>query len=144
MRFWSNNTNRKQWKCFRKASDNRHNNELRKKNCFATIVGYYWQVIRFSDITGAAALSTGAGSSILISLLSPKTENLIMSLRSDIISFWFWGYRGDLRIELQAHVHTGHSRVLDTCEANTGVSTNLYALLHCRLICVWHGCTCKL
>ena len=27
-----------------------------------------------------------------------------MSLRSDIVSFWFWGYRGDLRIELQAPV----------------------------------------
>ena len=29
-------------------------------------------------------------------------ENLIMSLRNDIVSFWFWGYRGDIRIELQA------------------------------------------
>ena len=27
-----------------------------------------------------------------------------MSLRNDIVSFWFWGYRGDLRIELQAPV----------------------------------------
>ena len=28
-----------------------------------------------------------------------------MSLRSnDIVSFWFWGYRGDWRIELQAPV----------------------------------------
>ena len=25
-------------------------------------------------------------------------------LRNDIVSFWFWGYRGDLRIELQAPV----------------------------------------
>ena len=27
-----------------------------------------------------------------------------MSLRSDIVSLCFWGYRGDLRIELQAPV----------------------------------------
>ena len=27
-----------------------------------------------------------------------------MSLRSDIVSFWFWGYRGDWMIELQAPV----------------------------------------
>ena len=25
-----------------------------------------------------------------------------MSLRNEIVSFWFWGYRGDLRIKLQA------------------------------------------
>ena len=25
-------------------------------------------------------------------------------LRNDIVSFWFWGYRGDWRIELQAPV----------------------------------------
>ena len=48
--------------------------------------------------------NTGAWSSILKSLLNPKTENFIMSLRNDIVSFWFWGYRGDLRIELQAPV----------------------------------------
>ena len=47
---------------------------------------------------------TGAWSSILISLLNPKTENLTMSLRSDIVSFWFWGYRGDIKTELQAPV----------------------------------------
>ena len=49
-------------------------------------------------------LTTGAWSSILISPLNPKTENSIMSLRSDIVSFWFWGYRGVWRIELQAPV----------------------------------------
>ena len=27
-----------------------------------------------------------------------------MSLRNDIVSFWFWGYRGDWMIELQAPV----------------------------------------
>ena len=27
-----------------------------------------------------------------------------MSLRNDIVSLWFWGYRGDWRIELQAPV----------------------------------------
>ena len=27
-----------------------------------------------------------------------------MSLRNDIVSFWFWGFRGDWRIELQAPV----------------------------------------
>ena len=27
-----------------------------------------------------------------------------MSLRNDIVSFWFWGYRGNLRTELQAPV----------------------------------------
>ena len=27
-----------------------------------------------------------------------------MLLRNDIVSFWFWGYSGDLRIELQAPV----------------------------------------
>ena len=27
-----------------------------------------------------------------------------MSLRNDIVSFWFWGYWGDIRIELQASV----------------------------------------
>ena len=29
---------------------------------------------------------------------------LWMSLRNDIVSFWFWGYRGHLRTELQAPV----------------------------------------
>ena len=30
-----------------------------------------------------------------------------MSLRNDIVSFWFWGYMGNLRTELQAPVvHT--------------------------------------
>ena len=27
-----------------------------------------------------------------------------MSLSNDIVNFWFWGYRGDWRIELQAPV----------------------------------------
>ena len=27
-----------------------------------------------------------------------------MSVRNDIVSFWFWGYMGDLRIELLAPV----------------------------------------
>ena len=27
-----------------------------------------------------------------------------MSLRNDIVSFWLWGYRGNLRTELQAPV----------------------------------------
>ena len=27
-----------------------------------------------------------------------------MSLRNDSVGFWFWGYRDDLRIELQAPV----------------------------------------
>ena len=27
-----------------------------------------------------------------------------MSLRNDIVSFWLWDYRGDLRTELQAPV----------------------------------------
>ena len=27
-----------------------------------------------------------------------------MSLRSDTVSFWFWGYIGDIRTELQAPV----------------------------------------
>ena len=29
-----------------------------------------------------------------------------MLLRNDIVSLWFWGYRGDWRIELQAPVST--------------------------------------
>ena len=49
-------------------------------------------------------LCTGAWSLILISLLNPKTQNLIMSLCSDIVSYWFWGYRGEIRTELQASV----------------------------------------
>ena len=36
--------------------------------------------------------TTGAWSLILISLLNPKTENLIMPLLNDIVIFWFWGY----------------------------------------------------
>ena len=59
----------------------------------------------YIDVRDYKGLITGAWSSILKSPLNPKTENLIMSLRSnDIVSFWFWGYRGDLRIELQAPV----------------------------------------
>ena len=58
-------------------------------------------VIRLSWCIG---LSTGAWSSILKSPLKPQNQKLTMSLRNDIVSFWFWGYRGDLRIELQAPV----------------------------------------
>ena len=43
------------------------------------------------------SITTKAWSSILISLLNPKTENLIMSLRNDIVGFWF----GDWRIEFK-------------------------------------------
>ena len=35
-----------------------------------------------------------------------------MSLRNDIVSFWFWGYRGDLRIELQAPVNWARTDAL--------------------------------
>ena len=47
-----------------------------------------------------------------------QNQKLMVSLRSDIVSFWFWGYRGYLRIELQAPVVEstrksilGHNRV---------------------------------
>ena len=26
----------------------------------------------------------------------------VMSLRNDIVSFWFWGYRGEIKTELQS------------------------------------------
>ena len=57
----------------------------------------------------------------IISLLNPKTENLIMSLRSDIVSFWFCGYRGDIKIELQAPVLWSNMQHL----ATPGQSCNL-------------------
>ena len=62
------------------------------------------EVISFAWPSDIVSPTTGASRSILKSLLNPKTENLIMSLRSDIVSFWFWGYRGNLRTELQAPV----------------------------------------
>ena len=34
-----------------------------------------------------------------------------MSLRSDIVSFGFWGYRGDIKTELQAPVVWSESLV---------------------------------
>ena len=45
-------------------------------------------------------LITGAWSSILISLLNLK----ISWLRNDIVRFWFWGYRGEIKTELPAPV----------------------------------------
>ena len=34
-----------------------------------------------------------------------------MSLRSDIVSFWFWGYRCDIRTELQAPLEKESERL---------------------------------
>ena len=44
--------------------------------------------------------TTEARSYIIVSLLNPKTENLIMSLHNDIVSFWFWGYRQNFKLLL--------------------------------------------
>ena len=41
-------------------------------------------------------------------------------LRNDIVSFWFWGYRGDLRIELQAPVVTQPHK----CNRTSSISYN--------------------
>ena len=55
-------------------------------------------------------IGTGAWSSILISLLNLKPKILLCHyvvitrslLRNDIVSFWFRGYRGEIKTELQA------------------------------------------
>ena len=65
-----------------------------------------WESSTRGTIYGCAMVSliTGAWSSILISLLNPKNQNLTMSLRNDIMRFSVLGFRSDIRIELQAPV----------------------------------------
>ena len=48
--------------------------------------------------------ATGARRSILISLLKPQNRKRIMSLRNDIMRFWFWGY-----------MHNGYGRQATSC-----------------------------
>ena len=54
--------------------------------CFAIIVLQLYCYYKYSV---ALPHGIGARSLILISLLNPKTENLIMSLRNDIVRFVF-------------------------------------------------------
>ena len=67
----------------------------------------YYLFVHYRQRLSAKAVDryiTGAWSSVLISPIWPQKQKLTVSLRSDIVSFWFWGYMGDLRIELQAPV----------------------------------------